>query len=212
MRASAASARRFDLAAERPSGGGDSAHLLGVAIAVQHDVAPRRVSATRPLGEGAGKRPHREVVAHDEPVIADLAANDLLEDAPRQGRRVSRIDGGEDDMRRHGERHVGQHAEGREILGRERLARRLDAGKRQMAVGRAAAVAGYVLDDRQHSAGDEALGGGPAAERDRHRIETIGTIADHGIRAGDRDVEHGKAIDRDAERVGDHGRSAARPA
>src|SRR5580704_15802759 len=93
---------------ERLRGGGDSFHLLAHAIAVQHDIATGSISAPRSFGEGAGKCLHGEVVSQDEALIADVAANDLIEQTSRQCRGAAFVDGGEHHMRRHGERHIRQ--------------------------------------------------------------------------------------------------------
>ena len=78
---------------------------------------PAANAASRPLRERARQRLHREVVAHHEAVIADMAAD-----------RSSRITAWEvvagllgierrvDDVRRHRERHVGKMPERHEIL------------------------------------------------------------------------------------------------
>ena len=56
-------------------------------------------------------------------------------------------------------------AERREVVPLELRQRRLDHRQRQVAVGAGAAMAGNVLDHRQHAAGDQALGGGAAQDR-----------------------------------------------
>ena len=110
------------------------------------------------------------------------------------------VDRGEDDMGRHRERHVGQCAKRGKIMGGERLARRADARQFQMAVGSGTAMAGNMLDDGKHAAGDEPLRGRPAADRDRVGRVPVGPVRDHRIGAGNGNIEHRKAIDRDAER------------
>ena len=57
-----------------------------------------------------------------------------------------------------------------------------------------------MLDDGEHTARDEPLRRGPAADRDLLGLRAIGAIRDHRIGAGNGNVEHGEAVDRDAER------------
>ena len=66
------------------------------------------------------------------------------------------------------------------------VARRIDARQRAMAVDRGAAVAGDVLDDRQHAAGQQALADGAAERRDARGLVAVGAVADHGVGAGAR--------------------------
>ena len=56
--------------------------------------------------------------------------------------------------------------ERREIVPFQLLARRLDDRQVEVAVGGGAAMAGNVLDHRQHAAGEQPLGGGAAEQRD----------------------------------------------
>ena len=103
-------------------------------------------------------------------------------------------------MRRHRAGRGIQAAEGDEIV-RRSAAGRGDAGQRLVAVGAGAAVAGYVLDDRQHAAVEEAVDR-RAAELDHHRgIARIGAVADDVVGALGGHVEHRRAIDGDAEIV-----------
>ena len=101
-----------------------------------------------------GKGLHGQVVGHHQPVIADMAADDLLHDDAGGGRGLLGIERGVDHMRGHREGHVGEHAEGREIVPLQLLPRRLDHGQRQMAVGAGPAMARHVLDHRQDAAGE----------------------------------------------------------
>ena len=68
-----------------------------------------------------------------------------------------------------------------------------------MAVDPGAAMAGNVLDDRQHAALEQPLAHRSGKLRDATRLGSVGPVADHRIRPGNRQVEHRQAIDRDAE-------------
>ena len=83
-----------------------------------------------------------------------------------------------DHMGGHREGHVGEHAEGREIVPLQLLPRRLDHRQRQVAVGAGPAVAGHVLDHRQHAAGEKPLGGGAAEDRHLAGRPAVGPVAD----------------------------------
>ena len=80
--------------------------------------------------------------------------------------RVLRVEGREDDVRGHRERHVGEDAEGREIVRSSSSRDASTTGSVEMAVGAGPAMAGHVLDHRQHAAGQQPLGRGPAEDRD----------------------------------------------
>ena len=62
-----------------------------------------------------------------------------------------------------------------------------------------AAVAGYVLDDRQHAAFEEPVARRSGKLGDAVRLGTVGSVADHRMRPGNWNVEHRQAVDRDAE-------------
>ena len=105
-----------------------------------------------------------------------------------------------DDMRGHRQRHVGEMPEGHEVAARSSSSREASTtGRSWWLSARGAAVAGNVLDHRQHAAGDQPLGGGAAEQRDRLRVSPVGAVADHVVGAGDRHVEHRHAIDVDAD-------------
>ncbi len=70
----------------------------------------------------------------------------------------------------------------------------------QVAVGGGAAVAGDVLEHRQHAAVGEARGDGSGDRGDLFRRLAIGAVADHGVGAADRHVGKRQAVDVDAER------------
>ena len=68
-----------------------------------------------------------------------------------------------------------------------------------MAVGGGAAVAGNVLDDRQDAAREQPFAHRPAERGDGVGVVAVGAITDDFVRARDGNVEHGRAIDRDAD-------------
>ena len=68
-----------------------------------------------------------------------------------------------------------------------------------MAIDPGPPVPGNVLDDREHAALEQPLADRSGKLRDAARLGSIGPVADHRIRPGNRDVEHRKTIDRDAE-------------
>ena len=77
-----------------------------------------------------------------------------------------RVESRVDHVGGHRERHVGEDAEGREIVALQFVARRLDHRQREVAVGACPPMAGYVLDHREDAAGQKALRSGPAEDRD----------------------------------------------
>ncbi len=153
----------------------------------------RRLGA---FGQGAGQRLHRQVVGDDEAAEAEIPAHQpdhLL----RGGGGALRIDGGEDHVGGHGQRHVGEGAEGGEVPGVE--VGQVGVHHRQvvMAVGEGAAVTGHVLDHRQDAAGQQTLGGGAAQLRHQGRLAGVGAVADDVVSAGHRHVQHRQAVDGD---------------
>ncbi len=68
-----------------------------------------------------------------------------------------------------------------------------------MAVDAGAAMAGYVLKDRQDGAVEQPRTHGAGEARDPFRIAPISPVADHRIRASHRNIEHRQAINGDAE-------------
>ena len=67
----------------------------------------------------------------------------------------------------------------------------------QVAVAHGPAVAGDVLDDRQHATRQHALRDRAPEHRDFGRIVRIGPVADDPVSAGGRHVQHRKAVDID---------------
>ncbi len=68
-----------------------------------------------------------------------------------------------------------------------------------MAVDAGAAMAGYVLDDRQDGAVEQPRTHGAGEARDPFRIASIGPVADHRIRPRHREIQHRQAINGDPE-------------
>ena len=105
---------------ERRGRGGDLLHLAGSPL--QCSARSQPASSAR-RGRSPSAPPsarHRQIVGDQHAVKADLAANDLADHPPRQGRRRRRVDRAIDDMRGHRPRHRGQRAERREIGARQR--------------------------------------------------------------------------------------------
>ena len=87
-----------------------------------------------------------------------------------------------------------------------------------MAVGRRAAVAGQVLEHRQHAALQETVRNRSGNGRDLRGRVAIGAVADHRVGTRDRHIGERQAIHVDAERAADRcaisrapSRAAARP-
>ncbi len=68
-----------------------------------------------------------------------------------------------------------------------------------MAVDPGPPMSGNVLDDREHAALEQPLAHRSGKPRDATRLGSVGPVADHRIRPGNRDVEHRQTIDRNAE-------------
>ena len=143
------------------------------------------------------------VVGKQQPVEADRAADDVADDCRRDRRGMVGIERGVDDMRRHRRRQVAIGDEGREVGRLQRGAGRVDHGEREMAVGAGAAVAGEMLHHGKHAGLQHAVGGGAAEPGDGGRIARVGAVADHVVRALDRHVEDGEAVDVDADHAAD---------
>ena len=95
----------------------------------------------------------------------------------------------------------------------ELLAGRLDHRQPLMAVGIGAAVAGDVLEHRQHAARHQARRHRAADRGDLLRRAAIGAVADHGIGAARRNIGDRQAVDVDSERqeiAGDQPRAETR--
>ncbi len=100
-------------------------------------------------------------------------------------------------MGRHGHRQVGQGLEGREVAGERREIGR-DGRQFDVAVDLGPAVAGAMFHDRQGSPGHQPFGEGAPQTRDAFGVATEGPIPDDAAAALLGDVEHRRAIDRDA--------------
>jgi len=68
-----------------------------------------------------------------------------------------------------------------------------------MAVDPSTPMAGDVLYDRQHAAVEQPVARRSGKFRDATRLGSVGPVADHRMRPANWNVEHRKAIDRDAE-------------
>jgi hypothetical protein len=166
---------------------------------VQGKIAAGGERLPRPLPEAAAERPHRQIVGHQNAVEPDLAADDLGDQARRQCRRRTRIDGRIDDVRGHCPGHRGKSPERRKIRARQFFETGLDPWAKVMAVDAGAAVARYVLKHRQDGAVEEARTNGAGETRGPFGIVPKGPIANHRIGPGHRKIQHGQAIDGDAE-------------
>ena len=134
-------------AAQFASASGRRLHFGHVAVAMQDDVAPGVQRAPGALRQGSPEGLHRQIIADQQPVEADRTANDLRDQGVGGCRRLAGVDSGIENVGGHRHRHVGEHAEGREIDRLKVRAPRLDHRQPLMAVGPGAAVARYVLDD-----------------------------------------------------------------
>ena len=84
-------------------------------------------------------------------------------------------------------------------------------GRRGMAVGGGAAVAGQMLEDRQHAAACSPAATAAAMAATWCGGRPIGAVPDHLVGARDRHVGERQAIDRDPDAPRDRPRSAGRP-
>ena len=189
---------------------GDLLHLFELAVAVESDVAPRQHGRFFSHPQRSLKRRHGQIVAHQQTTKADLATNDAVNDA-RAGRcRAIGVDGLIDDMRRHRDRGMTEAAERDEIMRREFFGTGGDVGKRQMAVGQRTSVPRNMLDHRKHAAIQMTIQHNTAELDHRGGIQGESAVADDGVGAGNRYVEHGCAIHRHtqpSEVIGDEPRA-----
>ena len=93
----------------------------------------------------------------------------------------------------------------REIGAFQLVSRRIDRRQPEMAVGRGPAMAGNMLQDRQHAALLQALGNRRARSPRPWRLGAIGAVANDVVGALDRHVSQRQAVDGDAE-IGEIGR------
>ena len=173
---------------------------ISAGFPLQWSTASSPAPSARPRARRRAARQglHAEIVRDQEPPIADLAADRARHHNRGQGRRRGPVIGGVDDMGGHRPGHVAQRPEGGEI-DRQRVRRRIDHGKRRVAVQRGPPVPGDVLDDRDDISGEQPLADGAAERRDHRRIAGKGAVADHRMARRRRHVEHGQAVDVDAE-------------
>ncbi len=102
-------------------------------------------------------------------------------------------------MGRHGHLLVLQRHEGPEVGGLQHVDADLHDRQIVVRIDHGAAVAGHVLHDRQHAAGLQPVRSRLPQGSDGLRIPAIGAIADHVMDAFHRHVQHGQAIDGNAE-------------
>src|SRR5665647_1135805 len=95
--------------------GGYRAHLVEVAVAVEHDVASGGKRGAAALRDRAGQRLHRDVVAHQQAPESNKPANHFAHHCDRSCGRCIRVDGGKHNMGGHAERQGGQGPEGGKI-------------------------------------------------------------------------------------------------
>ncbi len=146
------------------------AHFLHLAVAVKHDIAAGEQSGFCTHGNRAGKRVHRQVIGHQEPVERHLSANHIANHFRTGRRRTLRIDRVVDDMCRHRHRALVEAAEGDEVGRAELLLLRGDMRQRQMGVRGRAAVAGDMLHHRQHTTIRQSCDDGATESDDGCRI------------------------------------------
>ena len=128
-----------------------------IAIAVKHDVAAGGKRGAAALGNRARQRLHRDVVAHQQSLEPDKAANHFAHHCDRSRGRRGGVDGGKHNMGGHAERQAGERPEGGKIGLFQRGAVGIDHRQPVVAVGGGAAVARQMLEHRQNAAGQQAL-------------------------------------------------------
>ena len=120
---------------------------------MKHDIAARGERGAAALGERAGQRIHGNVIAHQQSLESDKAANHFAHHCDRSGGRRDGIDSTKHNMGGHAERQAGQRPESGKIGPFQRCAVGIDHRQLVVAVGGGAAVARQVLDHRQDAAG-----------------------------------------------------------
>ena len=201
---------RGGLACKQRRRGCDRAHLVEVAVAMKHHIAAGRERRARALGERAGQRSHRYVVAHQQSPKPNRIANHLPDHCDGCCGRREWIVGAEHNMCGHAERQAGERPERREIGRFERVPVGIDHRQPLVAVHRRAAVTGQMLEHRQHAAVHQPGRDRAGERRDLIGRVAIGAVADHCVGARDRNIGERQAIDVDAERLADRWRSAGR--
>ena len=104
-------------------------------------------------------------------------------------------------MRGHPERQGGQGPERRKIGGFQSGSVGIDHRKLVMAVGRRPAMARQMFEHRQDPARQQALGDRPGDGRDLAGLGSVGAVADHRVRAGNKNIGQRKAIDIDPKNI-----------
>ena len=167
---------------------------------MEDDIEPRLDHRGGALIERTFQRLHRQVVAHDEAIEADLAAHDFGDHHRRHRRGAAWINRGVEKMRAHRHRQVAQRRKRGEVA-LELPARGVDDRQLVMAVHARPAMPGHVLDDRRDAAGKQSVGDRPAHRRHALGPGREGPRADGVVHAFARDIEHRRAVDVDSDFV-----------
>ena len=99
----------------------------------------------------------------------------------------------------HRHRQVRQRLEGGKIGPIELIPACIHRRQPKMAVRCGPAMAGNVLEDRQHAALLQSLGNGAGDRSDLARLSSIGPVANNRVGSGNRHVRQRQAIDGDSE-------------
>ena len=176
-------------------------HLVELAVAVEDDVAAGRDRRARALGDRAGQRSHRNIVAHQQPV--EIRSSPQITSRTIVTEVVAGATGSMAVNTTWAVIPSGRSASGRNAAKSvaSSVARSVSTtGSVAVAVGGGAAVAGDVLEHRQHAAGRAGLRRPRARSPRPCRRVAVGAVADHRVGAGDRHVGERQAIDVDADR------------
>ncbi len=131
-----------------------SAHLVQLAVAMQDHVAAGGERRPRALGKRALQGIHRDVVAHQQALEPDRAANHVGDDCRRCRRRLGAIERAKHNMRghRHRQRRPAAGTRAKSVRSSVR-ATVSDHRQRRWLSAVARPWPGNVLQDRQHAAG-----------------------------------------------------------
>jgi hypothetical protein len=162
---------------------------------VEHEVHARRERGRRALGVGARQGLHAHVVRHEEAVEADVVA-DRANRGGGRGRGGMGVERVHDDVRRHAKGEVRERAKGGEVA-LQVVAWGVHAGQRAVGVHAGAAVAGQVLEDRQHAAREEPVRAGARSRDDGGHVRAVEAVEEHGVGALLHEVGERRAVDVD---------------
>ena len=149
------------------------------------------------LGDGL----HLDAVGEHDAVKADVPAQDAGENLRGHGRGDARLDLREEDVRGHdgpGGLLPAERAIGRQARGLQLLARHVHGGEEVVRIGRAAAVAGEVLEAGHHPGGLHAPAEGRGMADDALRHVAEGAHADDRAGDGADDVHHRREVELEA--------------